>query len=150
MASISTVVFSLLIVRGRCDSCFEQYANNSFEFPYYYLLIFLALIFIASIKYFIDLKQSKQIYVNSIKTGIKQYFMLLFRFRTMYGLIFTQLLDQVSDISVINQLYYLSVEEEKEYENTQEDICPRLVHIFSIFFSFVFHRALSCHRSHYV
>ena len=102
------------------QSCVEQSEKYDLDVPIYYLGIFLFIIWVCSIYYFIKLKNDKVIYVHGVKSGIKAYSQLLVRFRSMYASVFTQLFDQVSDISVINQLYFLSNDEANEQN---DDIC---------------------------
>ena len=114
------------------SSCYTIFADKSLEdkikIPNYYSLVFISLLAVASIAYFIKLKHNKIIYVYDIKSGIKEYLLLFYKFRSMYASIVFQLLDQASDISIINQLYLLSIEE-KYYTNNDEfsvDICPHI------------------------
>ena len=109
----------------KTKDCSSEAENSSLRIPFYYLFILLSILFIASIKYFIDLKKQKLIYVKDISSHIKEYLKLLMKFRSMYGLIFTQLFDQVSDISVMNQLYHLST-----LKNTN---CNEYLSIFNLF-----------------
>ena len=94
-------------------SCLSRANSYALIIPIYYTIIFLSIIFICSILYFIPLRYKKIIYVKegSVISYVKEYVKILWKFRSMYGSILTQLFDQVSDISVINQLYYLSKDE---------------------------------------
>ena len=93
------------------QTCFEQSKKHSSNFPTIYALVFIGIMFVASIYYFFMLKRRKIIYVKSFTSGVAAYFRLFIKFRSMYGLIFTQLFDQVSDISVIYQLGMLAKDE---------------------------------------
>ena len=106
--------------------CFEQSREYELKIPYYYLIGFITLILLASVKYFIDLNNAKKIYVSNFWKGIKCYLKLSWTMKSMYGSILTQLFDQVSDISVIIQLALLSLQE-KRYNNTNDqDLCPHM------------------------
>ena len=128
---------------GEKTSCAEQAESYVLRIPFYYTIIFLSTIITCSVWYFIKLKNDKHIYVkqDSIESHLKQYFKICWKFRSMYGSIFTQLFDQVPDLSVINQLYRLS--------NDVVDvhfICHHMnvTHLFyASIFIFVFYRILS-------
>ena len=100
-------------------SCSEQLQTHSFEIPTNYTIVFMSLIFLCSILYYIKLVRNRAIYVKhgSIKSYVKTYILIGWKFKSMYGSLFTQLLDQVSDISVILQLYYLSKDENNDDMN---------------------------------
>ena len=124
-------------------SCLEQAESYTLVIPIAYTLIFLGVLAACSILYFLKLKHHKTIYVkeNSMKSNIIEYFKILYKFRSAYGAILTSLFDQISDISVINQLYLLSNDEKN---NKIECFDMNVTYLFyaSIFF-FVFYRIIS-------
>ena len=99
-------------------TCEDQAESYTLEIPFYYTIIFTFIIFICSIFYFFKLKWDKNIYIKQgrISSHFKEYFKILFKFRNVYGLIFTQLFDQISDLSVIIQLYSLSFDDDSNFE----------------------------------
>ena len=96
-------------------SCSEQAESYSFEIPTIYTITFISLTFLCSILYYFKLVKNRQVYIKhgSIKSYITRYILTGWKFKSMYGSLFTQLFDQVSDISVILQLYNLSQDEDK-------------------------------------
>ena len=94
-------------------SCSKQSESYSFEIPTIYTIVFMSIIFLCSILYYFELIINRQVYVKhgSIKSYITRYLLIGWKFKSMYSSLFTQLFDQVSDISVILQLYYLSNDE---------------------------------------
>ena len=126
------------------SSCAEKADAYVLRIPFYYTMIFLFVIFICSIVYFIQLKTAKTIYVRegNILALMRKYVGILWKFRSMYGSIFTQLFDQVSDLSVINQLYLLSTHESNY--NTFKCYHMNVTHLlYASIFVFVFYRFLS-------
>ena len=110
---VAILFFYLLFIptHGQSSTCFDRSESHSSNFPLIYALIFIGIMFVASIYYFFMLKRRKIIYVKSFSSGIAAYVRLFIKFRSMYGLMFTQLFDQVSDISVIYQLGSLAQDE---------------------------------------
>ena len=95
-------------------SCLERAESYALSIPLYYTLICLVIIMVCSVVYFLKLKHDKIIYVKqgSIKSNIIEYLKTMYKFRSVYGALLTSLFDQVSDISVMNQLYLLSKDEQ--------------------------------------
>ena len=125
------------------ESCSSQSEKFSFEIPIIYTIIFTSIIFLCSIIYYVKLVTNRSIYVKhgSIKSYIIKYILTGWKFKSMYGLVFTQLFDQISDISVILQLYFLSNQEDRGYT-----ICYHMntYYLFvSSLFVFLFYRFLS-------
>ena len=127
-------------------SCLEQSEayTSLFDISRIYTMIFVSLIFLCSIFYYIKLVINRTIYVKhgSLKSYIKTYILTGWKFKSMYGSLFTQLFDQVSDISVILQLYYLSNQEDEE----NGTLCHHM-NAYKLFlassFVFLFYRFLS-------
>ena len=61
---------------------------------------------------------NKNIFIKkgNIMSYTIQYILAMMKFRSMYGSVFTQLFDQVSDIGVIAQLYFLQRDEYRDNE----------------------------------
>ena len=125
-------------------TCADKAESYLLSVPFYYTGIFSGIIFCCSFVYFFKLKRHKNIYVKAgIYSNVKEYFKILYKFRSMHGSVFTQLFDQVSDISVINQLYLLS--SDLNSENADFDCCHMNVTylFYASVFVFVFYRFLS-------
>ena len=107
---------TLAVQNISCSSLAQSY---SFEIPTIYTIVSMSVIFLCSIFYYIKLVLNRQVYVKhgSIKSYIKSYLTIGWKFKSMYGSVFTQLFDQISDISVILQLYYLSNDENNDNDN---------------------------------
>ena len=125
----------------------EDYYFISQTVVTYYLSIFSGCIVVASIVYFLQLKQNKSIYVVDTCSAIKAYFKLLYRLRYTYGSIFTLLFDQTSDIAVIVQFAFLSIAERNYNKNNNgDDLCLNInmTYIFSASITIlIFHRFYS-------
>ena len=112
---------------GSGESCFLQFedydprAHLQWDIPLVYFVIFLTIIIICSICYWAWLMKKKIIYAKNCSLKFISYFKSVKDFRVMYLSIFTQLFDQVSDISVVYQLYWLSRDETDKYS---DDLCP--------------------------
>ena len=124
-------------------SCSKQSETYSYEVPTIYTIVVLTLIFLCSILYYIKLIKNRSVYVQhgSIISYIKTYVIIGWKFKSMYGSLFTQLFDQVSDVSVILQLYYLS-NDENDHVTTCYHMNTYYLFISSLFI-FLFYRFLS-------
>ena len=126
-------------------SCLKQSESYSFKIPTIYTIVFMSVIFLCSIFYFVKLLTNRQVYVKrgSIKSYIRTYVITGLKFKSVYGSLFTQLFDQVSDISVILQLYYLA----KDENNQTTDVTCYHMNTYYLFiaslFVFLFYRFLS-------
>ena len=93
-------------------NCADEAGKYSLSIPIYYTVVTLGLIFLCSLIYFIQLKRDRIVFVQegSIISFIKEYIKATWRFRSAYGVLLTQLFDQISDISVITQLYGMTMD----------------------------------------
>ena len=89
------------------SDCAAEAQEHRLDVPIYYSCGVTGLIVLASIYYFFQLKQKKLIFVEDFTSGVSAYFSLIIKFKAMYGLLFNQMLDQISDISVMYQMYQL-------------------------------------------
>ena len=96
-------------------SCSSQSQRYSLEIPIIYTIVFTSIIFLCSVLYYIQLVINKSIYVKrgNTKSYVITYILTGWKFKSVYGSLFTQLFDQISDISVILQLYFLSKQEDE-------------------------------------
>ena len=128
-----------------CSSVLEEYSWAE-SVSQYYLISFATIILISSIIFYINLIKQRKIYVSKPKDYFLKFFIIIWKFRSIYGVFFTVLFDQASDIGVIIQLYYLSKQEEFEGEIDSVDLCESMnvSYLFYLsLFVFLFHRVVS-------
>ena len=128
-----------------CSSVLEEYSWAE-SVSQYYLISFATIILISSIIFYINLIKQRKIYVSKPKDYFLKFFITIWKFRSIYGIFFTVLFDQASDIGVIIQLYYLSKQEEFEGEIDSVDLCESMnvSYLFYLsLFVFLFHRVVS-------